>query len=376
MTDNAQDTPDKASKRRRKARPYPAVGLEEVLSLPTAVLKFGGGTGKVRRLTLLESMGKSADSSATRDLITNSSKYGLTAGSFRADFIELTAEGKTCVDPDQSEAARLRARFDRAIAGVGPSSILHAKLVGERLPSVEVMTDELIGAGTDTDHATEAAELFVVNARFLGVLRVISGAERVLSLEHALEELRSPSTNGPAGGPEIQLGTSSTQETRPIELPVDMRAVCFFIAPIGGVGSAERKHSDLVLEHMVVPAVSAVDESLEVVRADAIAEPGRITEQVLRYIKGARLVVADLSFLNPNVFYEFGLRHAFELPVVLLSRAEDSIPFDVSGLRIVRMDMADIYAFVPQIEAYKAEVSSHVRQALGASGLASPVSSL
>jgi hypothetical protein len=40
------------------------------------------------------------------------------------------------------------------------------------------------------------------------------------------------------------------------------------------------------------------------------------------------------------------------------------------------MDMADLYAFVPQIEAYKAEVSSHVRQALGASGLASPVSSL
>ena len=112
------------------------------------------------------------------------------------------------------------------------------------------------------------------------------------------------------------------------------------------------------------------------VRADAIAEPGRITEQILRYIKGARLVVADLSFLNPNVFYELGLRHAFGSPVVLLSRVEDPVPFDVSGLRIVRMDMSDIYTFVPQIEAYKAEVSSHVRQALGTSGLASPVSSL
>ena len=348
-----------------------------MLALPTEVLKAGGGTGKVRRLTLLEAMGKSADSSATRDLITNSGKYGLTTGSFRADFIELTVEGRACVDPDQTDAYRLRARFDRAISGVQPSSTLHAKLVGERLPSVEVMTDELIGDGTDEDYASEAAELFVVNARFLGILRVISGAERVLSIEHALDELGSPSANGRSEGVEApELSPRSTSKTSTLETPADMGAVCFFIAPIGVIGSPERKHSDLVLEHMVVPAVSGIDDSLTVVRADAIAEPGRITEHILRYIKGARLVVADLSFLNPNVFYELGLRHAFGSPVVLLSRAEDLIPFDVAGLRIVRMDMSDIYAFVPQIEAYWAEVSNHVRQALGASGAASPISSL
>ena len=43
-----------------------------------------------------------------------------------------------------------------------------------------------------------------------------------------------------------------------------------------------------------------------------------ITSQVLEYLKRSRLAVADLSYLNPNVFYEVALRHALRLPVVQL----------------------------------------------------------
>lgn len=54
-----------------------------------------------------------------------------------------------------------------------------------------------------------------------------------------------------------------------------------------------------MLAPIVQPAVASVDPSLTVIGADAIAEPGRIIDQILGHIAEARLVVADLSFLNP-----------------------------------------------------------------------------
>jgi len=49
---------------------------------------------KVRRLTLLQQMDKSPNSSTTKMLITNSGKYGITKGSYVAEFLELTPTGK------------------------------------------------------------------------------------------------------------------------------------------------------------------------------------------------------------------------------------------------------------------------------------------
>jgi hypothetical protein len=79
---------------------------------------------------------------------------------------------------------------------------------------------------------------------------------------------------------------------------------------------------------------------------------------------GARLVVADLSFHNPNVFYELAIRHATKLPTVLISRTAERVPFDIADLRVVFLDMNDIYTFVPQMEAWRAELTQHARQAL------------
>lgn len=327
--------------------------------------RAAGGANKVRRLTLLEALDKSADSSATRDLITNANKYGLTKGSYRSEFLELTEAGRRAVDPDVPEAERIRSRFTLAIAGVEPSRILFERLVHERLPNAQVLRDLLLEAEIDPDFVPEAAELFVVNAKDLGVLRLISGAERLIPIEQVIEELPSqhsspPTTGGGGEGSAVARTVSSGSGGT----PAAVADTCFFIAPIGAEGSEERLHSDLVLAQIVEPAVSTVDAALTVVRADSIAEPGRITEQILRHIAQARLVVADLSFLNPNVFYELALRHAIGKPAVLVSRAADPIPFDVHDLRIVRMNMSDLYAFVPQMEAYRTELASHVRQAL------------
>jgi hypothetical protein len=75
-------------------------------------------------------------------------------------------------------------------------------------------------------------------------------------------------------------------------------------------------------------------------------------------------VIADLSFQNPNVFYELALRHACKLPIVQIIRKSERIPFDVDQVRTVQIDNGGIYTLIPRLETYRSEIATHVRQAL------------
>ena len=54
--------------------------------------------------------------------------------------------------------------------------------------------------------------------------------------------------------------------------------------------------------------------NLQCLRADAIARPGYIMEDVLEYIARAGTILAELSGRNANVFYELGIAHATAPP--------------------------------------------------------------
>ncbi|HWP23357.1 MAG TPA: hypothetical protein VNM15_04105 [Candidatus Binatia bacterium] len=78
------------------------------------------------------------------------------------------------------------------------------------------------------------------------------------------------------------------------------------------------------------------------VRADAeIFGTGKIMDQVWRGINAAKVLVAELTKRNPNVFYELGLAHALKKPVVLVSSNEDDVPFDLQHIRVIYYDMSD-----------------------------------
>lgn len=53
----------------------------------------------------------------------------------------------------------------------------------------------------------------------------------------------------------------------------------------------------------------------------------------------AKVLVSELTTRNPNVFYELGLAHALEKPVVLASSNEDDIPFDLKHIRVIYYGM-------------------------------------
>jgi hypothetical protein len=142
----------------------------------------------------------------------------------------------------------------------------------------------------------------------------------------------------------------------------DLSKVCFIVSPIGADGSEQRQHANLVLGSLIEPALQEL--GLKPVRADQISKPGLITGQVIEHIAKAALVIADLSFANPNVYYELALRHAARRPVVQITRSSDKLPFDVGQYRTVTIDMTNIYTLVPQLDLHRQEIARQCRAAL------------
>ncbi len=133
------------------------------------------------------------------------------------------------------------------------------------------------------------------------------------------------------------------------------RKVCFVIAPIGERESTIRKRSDQVLKHIIRPAVEPL--GYDAIRADEIDRPGLITSQVIQHVVNDPLVVADLTGLNPNVFYELAIRHAIRRPLVQLIQKGEAVPFDVAGTRVITVDHHDL----DSVDAARAEIASQVR---------------
>lgn len=116
------------------------------------------------------------------------------------------------------------------------------------------------------------------------------------------------------------------------------------------------------MAYLIEPALR--EFNLKGVRADQMAKPGMIGKQIVEHILKSRLVIADLSFHNPNAFYELCLRHTTRLPTVQIIRAADKIPFDLNQYRTIPIDIRSVYSLCPKLQTYSAQVANQVRRAL------------
>jgi hypothetical protein len=66
-------------------------------------------------------------------------------------------------------------------------------------------------------------------------------------------------------------------------------------------------------------------------RADDIEHNGDILDIIYERIRSADAVVADTTHCNPNVFYEIGYAHAIGRPTILITRAGETLPFDLQS---------------------------------------------
>lgn len=354
---------EEAVKKKRAQRPFPACAFEEALEFAKALHTYGSGK-PARRLSFFDHLGKAPDSGPSRQLIANANRYGLIKGNYSSDQLELTPDGERSVDEEAPKRERAKSWIKLAIVDIEPFKKLYERFSGAKLPARAALIDAIEEFEVPADLAEEAVDTFVVNLRFAGLLQTLSGAERIVTVDHLLDSLPATaastaqrfSTSTPTHLATKGAGSLVTAEQ------AEFTTTCFYITPIGEDGSEQRKHSDLFLGSIVEPALEHL--GLKVVRADSIDKPGTITKQIMEYLLRSRLVIADLSFHNPNVFYELAIRHAARLPVVQLIRAADRIPFDLNQIRTIKIDTSDIYALVPKIDTYRAEIGNQVRRAL------------
>ncbi len=119
-----------------------------------------------------------------------------------------------------------------------------------------------------------------------------------------------------------------------------MNNTCFVIMPIGTqtIGNITitedklREKYDYIIKNAIQKAVPGI----EVIRADEELNPGSISNDIFTKLMHSRYVIADITYPNPNVFYELGIRHAIKPGTILIREKVDfSIPFDISHLRYI-----------------------------------------
>jgi hypothetical protein len=111
---------------------------------------------------------------------------------------------------------------------------------------------------------------------------------------------------------------------------------CFIIMPITtpkemvDIYRGDKDHFIHVLERLFIPAI----EKAGFHPIPPISKGSElILTNIITHLTKADLVLCDMSILNPNVFFEFGIRTALHKPVALvIDDITEKIPFDTTPI--------------------------------------------
>jgi hypothetical protein len=115
-----------------------------------------------------------------------------------------------------------------------------------------------------------------------------------------------------------------------------MDKTCFIMMPISDIDPYPIGHFKRVYEYIIKPAV--LKAGFQPIRADDILNTNFIAIDVIKRIVSCDMALCDLSARNPNVFYELGIRQAFNLPVTLMRDSITKRAFDIQGFRDIEYD--------------------------------------
>ncbi len=120
------------------------------------------------------------------------------------------------------------------------------------------------------------------------------------------------------------------------DTPIDIsqfKADIFVMMPF----KSEMKH---LYETCMKPAAQSLNMSIN--RGDDFFTKHPIVKDIWSAIYHCRMVIADCTGKNANVFYELGMTHTVGKPVILIAQNTSDIPFDIQGHRyIIYTDMPE-----------------------------------
>lgn len=333
---NKQSTPTKKQPTKRKARKksskkrkeskqntsppqnalamYPRHSVDKALRIPGAILEQNAG----RECSETEAAGFVGLrlNGPVRVEISSALKFGFLERPSPGR-IRLSDLGRKVLRPQQpkDEVDGIR----EAVLKAPEISDVYKHYRGENLPDQQFFDNALV----DTFHIPQAKvsefkAIFIETLLKAKLLEEHNGKQRVIDISH------EDAHRGDTSDTLKKLGKSVT---------ISAHDSCFVVMPFAPpLGN----HYSMIYE----PAIKKA--GMRPVRADDdIFATGKIMDQVWSGINSAKVLVAELTTKNPNVFYELGLAHALKKPVVLVSSNEDDVPFDIRHIRVIYYDVND-----------------------------------
>jgi hypothetical protein len=250
------------------------------------------------------------------DLLRAANMFGLVTGTGETSTVALTEIGQDVVAPSSPE--QRRKALVRAFESVDLFMQVADFYGGKKIPEDEYFDNTLV------------REFHVPRER------IPKFTEVFLKSHTYLQSFGASSSNSHRTSALSATAPSSVVESKPFgpfaERNREFLDTCFVLMPFGG-------WNDVYYKDVYSPAIKAA--GFEPLRADDLFHSGSVMEQIWEQISDAKVLVADVSGKNANVFYELGLSHSRGKPVVLLTGDIEDVPFDLRHLRVIVYDIRD-----------------------------------
>jgi hypothetical protein len=303
---------------KKKLWTFPRTTLEDAIKVARAIEENNAGN-PMRAADLVKAVGyRQANDWRFLDLLRSANQYGLVSGT-PSTSISLTKQGQDIVAPS-SPGQRASALLS-AFRNVKDFEAVENFYGGKPIPEDEFFLNTLSREfNIPRDRLDTFAKIFQENLRYLK------------SFSPTPTPIEKTTISG-----DVPRGATTPEKAPTPTVPREQRIrefldTCFVMMPFG-------EWFDRYYQEIYVPAIK--EAGFEPVRADELFTTGSVVEQIWEQIEKAKLLLADLSGKNANVFYELGLAHAARKPVVFTSSNTEDVPFDLRHLRVIIYDIRE-----------------------------------
>ncbi len=294
---------------------YPRHNIERALRIPRAILEQNAGHECSERESAAF-VGVQYNRGPYASEISSAIKFGLlerpTPGR-----VKLTELAKVILRPQEKDADQKGLR--EAVLKAPDISDVYEHYRGENLPDEEFFKNALVDKfRIPQEKLDEFKAILMDSLRYARLVEEADDKCRVMDV---------------SGAGELPVDTDARIKKLGKGVIVSAEDSCFVMMPYA---QPHGSYYSKVYE----PAIRKA--GLRPIRADnEIFGTGKIINQIWSGINNAKVLVAELTTRNPNVFYELGLAHALKKPVVLVSANESDVPFDLKHIRVIYYDVAD-----------------------------------
>jgi hypothetical protein len=293
---------------------FPQNTLEQALEIPKAIEEQNGGN-PMKADILAKAVGFNQPDWRFLNLLRSANQYGLVSGAGASAVVSIAAIGNDVIapkSPPQRQAALLSAF--RSVDDFRKVEDFYKG--GTKLPENEFFENTLVREfNIMRDRVKVFIEIFTKNLDYLKAFRVSDTVEQ--------HDDKKPAANGTHAPSKIIVADEPSKGRTFLD-------TCFVMMPFG-------HWFDSYYKDLFVPAIK--DAGMESSRADELFSTGTVIEQIWEQIQKSKILLADLTGKNANVFYELGLAHAARKPVVFLTAKLEDVPFDLRHLRVIVYDI-------------------------------------